>query len=74
MDDMVLMTLGIKEDIDYMIDRVGWTVFMSIRYPTYIQVALEFVSSLEVQILQGVECKEGKIQYEWTLAQFASIY
>lgn len=75
MNNMVLMTLGIKDDIYYMLDRVGWTVFMSMRYPTYIQVTLEFLSFLEVQILQGVDCEKGKIQfrlfnieYEWILS------
>lgn len=80
MDDMVLTTLGMKEDVDYMIDRARWTRFISMRYPIYIRVTLKFLSSLEVQILQGVNFEEGKIQfrifnveYEWTLAQFASI-
>lgn len=46
-DDIVLTTLGIKDDVDYMIDRVGWTVFMSMRNPIYIRVTLEFFEFLE---------------------------
>lgn len=51
MDDIVLTNLGIKDDVDYMIDRSGWIVFIILRYPTYIRVTLEFLSSIEVQIL-----------------------
>lgn len=50
-DDKVLTILGIKDDNDYMIDRVGWTLFMSMRHPMNIGVTLEFLCSLEVQIL-----------------------
>lgn len=81
MDDMVLITLGNKEDVNYMIDLVGWTTFINMKYSTYVRVTHEFLRILEVNILQGEGYGEGKIifrlfntKYEWILAQFNSIY
>lgn len=63
LDDQVLETLGLADDITWMLDNVGWSTFAHTRYPTLIGPTLEFLSSLNADILQGEGCEEGRITF-----------
>lgn len=61
--NIILMTLGPKEDVDWMLDRVGWTRFMNMKYPTYLRVTLEFLRSIKANILHGKVFDEAHITF-----------
>lgn len=64
-----------------MFARVEWTQFVKMKYPTYERITLEFLSSIEVHVIDGQGCTEGKItfrlfnkEHHMTLAQFNMIF
>jgi len=81
MDNTVLEALGLNDDFNWMLEQVGWTHFFNLRYPTYVDLTLEFLSSIECNILQGEGCTEGQITFRllnidhsFDLAQFNAIF
>lgn len=80
-DDSALQTLGLLDDIRWMFDRVGWNYFMSLKSPTYVKLTLEFLSSIETQVITGRECDKGRVAFRLfnnehvlTLSEFNAIY
>lgn len=49
-DDKVLDILGLKDDVYWMLYRIGWVPFMKTKCPTYIQPTLEFLNSIEANV------------------------
>ena len=62
-DDSALHTLGLFDDIYWMLDLVGWTQLSKMKYPTYDRLTLEFLSSIKVNVLYGPRCKEEVITF-----------
>ncbi|KAJ1398734.1 hypothetical protein SESBI_30828 [Sesbania bispinosa] len=74
-------THGLLDEIKWLIDKVGWTQFFTIKSPTYEKLTLEFLSSVEAQVLYGEGCYEGCITFRLNnedhsldLVHFNSIY
>ena len=62
-DEYALQTLGLLDDVMWMFQRVGWTKWVALRRPTYERITIEFLSSLDIEILQGKNCQEGSIKF-----------
>ncbi|KAF1895928.1 hypothetical protein Lal_00033933 [Lupinus albus] len=63
MDDDVLDTLGFRDDFDWLLPRVGWGTFMTVRDLICAELTLEFLGSLKEEILQGPHCVAGRITF-----------
>lgn len=81
LDNIILNTLGIFDDVYWMFAKVGWTQFVKMKYPTYERITLEILSSIEVYVLYGQGCTEGELtfrlfneEHHMILAQFNMIY
>ncbi|CAL0313322.1 unnamed protein product [Lupinus luteus] len=81
MNDIVLDTIGFRDDFDRLLARVGWSTFMIVRDLTYAELTIEFLSFLEAEILQGPHTIAGwmifmlrEIEFALTLAQFNAIF
>lgn len=59
-DEHVMETLGIKDDNIQLFNKVSWDEIINIRCPTYTKITLEFLSSVDAEILLGQEC--GKVK------------
>lgn len=46
LDNQVLVVLGLGNDIFWMLECVGWTGFVDMKFPTYIRLNLEFLNSI----------------------------
>ncbi|KAJ1406078.1 hypothetical protein SESBI_25333 [Sesbania bispinosa] len=68
-DENALATLGLLDEVKWLIDRVGWNQFLTIKSPSYEKLSLEFLSSVEAKVLYGGERKvpndfnEGEFWY-----------
>lgn len=51
MDDDLMCTLGIIDDVYCMVGNLGWTEFINMRFPTYERLKLEFLGSIDVHVL-----------------------
>lgn len=81
MEEHALSTLGILDDVKLMFENVGWCQFVDMKYPTYEEITLEFLSSLNSNILHGEDCGSGLItfrlfsqEYKINLPQFNEIF
>ena len=79
--EQTLELLGLMGDIAWLYGRAEWDTFISQKYNTYIQLTLEFLSSLEAEVLRGHHAAEGhitfllfNIEHVLTLAELNSIY
>lgn len=64
MDEHILTTLGLFDDVWYLFDRLGWRQFMSGQWATYVGITLEFLSYLHVKIISCPSCAEGLIKFQ----------
>lgn len=55
--------MGIQDDLEWMAEKVGWMDFLRLREPTYRGLTLEFLSTLEADILQGQYIFEGRCTF-----------
>jgi len=53
LDEPSLITLGLLEDVEYMLNNVGWSKFATMKYDTYELITLEFLSSVNIIYLEG---------------------
>ena len=60
-DDSIIQTLGLFDDIHWMLDRVWWTQFANMKFPTYEKITSEFLSVIEANILYGFEWVKVKL-------------
>lgn len=54
----MLEILGLKNDVFWMIERVGWITFVNTKYPTCIKPTLEFLSLIEASVIRIVSGAE----------------
>ena len=59
LDDATLDTLGFRDDIGWLFERIGWSGLMNMKYPTYPRIVLEILSSIT---LDNVQCG-GKLKF-----------
>lgn len=48
--------LSASDDVNLMFNNMGWTQFVSMKLPAYEKITLEFLSSIDANVLDG----EGK--------------
>lgn len=63
LDDNVLNFLVLKDDVYRKLERVGWVTFMNIKCPTYIRPTLEFLRSVDANVLYREGYDEGHISF-----------
>jgi len=80
-DEATVAALGLSEEIMWLVQQNHWTQFVTQHYPVYRRITLEFLSSINVEVLSGNNCVEGLISfrlydrdYTLNLAEFNSIY
>ncbi|XP_021746735.1 uncharacterized protein LOC110712575 [Chenopodium quinoa] len=79
--DECITALGIKSDLEWLFDRVGWTSLMMNQYHTYQQLTLEFLSSFQQNTVKvpkghvpGVWFRMFNREYFKTLDEFGAFY
>lgn len=81
LDAHTMNVLGITDDVNYMFSNVGWSYFAALQFPVYEAITLEFLSSVNAEILLGKDCERGLItfrlcnkEHRLTLAEFNDIF
>ncbi|OIW15491.1 hypothetical protein TanjilG_32895 [Lupinus angustifolius] len=81
MDDTDLDNLRLRDSFNWLLPRVGQGTFMTARDITYVELTLEFPSSLEVEILHGPHCNASRLAFKlrdtkfaFTLAEFYAMF
>ena len=81
LDFGMLDTLGLRTDVEWLAERLGWSTFLKFREPTFTGLTLEFASTIEAQIFHGPACSAGLCKFqldnvsrELTLAEISEIF
>lgn len=79
--DECTTALGIKSDLEWLFERVGWTTLMMNQYHTYQQLTLEFLSSFQQKTVKvpkgqvtGVWFRMFNREYYKTLDEFGAFF
>ncbi|KAL2899947.1 Very-long-chain 3-oxoacyl-CoA reductase [Bienertia sinuspersici] len=75
-----LQSLHIEDDVNWLMNSIGWGNFIKKKTPTYKRATLEFLSSLKANVSFGEGCEQGLITFRlynqdhsWTLAQLNEV-
>lgn len=63
LDNNALEVLGLKDNVYWMLDMVGWVEFMKLKSSTYIHITLAIISSVKANILSEEGCDQGCITF-----------
>ncbi|KAF2292518.1 hypothetical protein GH714_025078 [Hevea brasiliensis] len=55
----ILADLGLADEANEYVNGIGWTKFVGMKQPIFIQLTLEFISSLQVNLKLRTEISEG---------------
>jgi len=69
MDESTLSTLGMLEEITWMLRKIGWTTFVNLKNPAYERITIEFLIFVIIKILQGKNYIKG-----WVTFRFVGLY
>lgn len=59
LDFVMLDTLGFRRDIEWLAERLGWQRFIHLRETAYKGLTLEFLSTLDSQVMTGPRSLDG---------------
>ncbi|KAL2931749.1 Fe/S biogenesis protein NfuA, partial [Bienertia sinuspersici] len=79
-DPNALQSLHIEDDVNWLVNNIGWGNFIKKQPPTYKKATLEFLSSLKANVSFGEGFEQGLITFRlynqdhsWTLAQLNEV-
>lgn len=58
-----LIILGILDSVNHMLNTLSLNYFLSFKDPVYVQLTLEFLSSLILNLIPNTGCSSGTIQF-----------
>ncbi|KMT19233.1 hypothetical protein BVRB_1g014150 [Beta vulgaris subsp. vulgaris] len=79
--DECITALGIKSDLEWLFDRVGWRMLMMNQHRTFAELTLEFLSSFQQNTVKipkgqvpGVRFRMFNQEFDKTLDEFGDFY